>query len=127
MIADDNAIDLKIAKRIVNVTLRDVEVLEALNLDETANNLLDCNYDIALIDNEMPGGTTLEIVSMLNETFNEFLPPMIMVSGNDDPQLPNLARQAGFFGFIGKEEFTKARLRAEIQSLINADALLLSA
>lgn len=127
LIAEDNMIDLRVAKSIVHKTLKDAEILEASDLDQTASTLLDASFDIALIDNDMPGGTTLEMVTMLNETFSEFLPPMIMISGNIDPRLPDQARRAGFFGFISKDDLSQERLRAEIQALGNGEALLQSA
>ena len=88
-----------------------IDILEATNVAVTLCRLQQEKLDLALLDNDMGDGATLEAIPKLMGQLGSGLPPLIMTSGNSDARLPEKALQAGFSGFIAKDELTEVTLR----------------
>ena len=117
LVADDCRFDRRLAKSIVVRLWREIDIQEATNVEGALCRLQHEELNLALLDNDMGDGTTLEAIPRLIGPLGSHLPPLIMISGNSDPALPEKALQAGFSGFISKDELSEASLRQVIRSL----------
>ena len=117
LIADDCRFDRRYARSIVEEVWCEIDIQEARNVESTLCQLQQGELDLALLDNDMGDGTTLEAVPRLIGASGSHLPPLIMVSGNLDPALSQKALQAGFSGFISKDEFSEFTLREVVVAL----------
>jgi two-component system, OmpR family, response regulator len=73
-------------------------VLEAE--DVTGAEALTDRADLVVLDWRLPGGSGLELCRRLAESDG---PPVVMLTGLDDPRDRNLARQAGAAAYVHKD------------------------
>ncbi len=124
LISDDDAFDLLHAKRNVLKVWPQAKVIEARDVRTTMAYLSSCALDLALLDNDMPDGTSLQAVSEQIGTSDYQRPVMVMISGNDDYRLPRLALQAGFDHFISKHDLCESTLRRAVSNLLRQESVL---
>ena len=117
LVADDCGFQRRYAKSILVKIWGETEFHEATNVKTALCQLQKVNLDLALLDDDMGDGTSLEAIPSLIGTSCNRLPPLIMVSGNLDPTLPNRALQVGFSGFISKDELSLRTLREVLGSI----------
>ena len=110
LIADDNAFDLKAARRAVTKLWPDARIHEATNVEEAIKLLLEEKLDLALLDNDLSDGTSIQTIPEMLGLVSMSVPPLIMISGNADPCLPDAASKSGFAGFISKHGFDASQL-----------------
>ena len=61
--------------------------------------------DLAILDNDMGDGASIDTIPTTLRLLNPPRPILIMVSGNPDPALREKACNVGFDGFISKDDF----------------------
>jgi len=58
--------------------------------------------DAIILDLKMPGGSGLDAIKRLKSSRKAALIPIIVLSGNTDPDMPDKVREAGAVAFLGK-------------------------
>lgn len=78
--------------------------------DEALLALAAADYDVAVVDIEMPGKSGIEAI----ETFRRLVPELkvLVVSGHDDPRRVLAALEAGAQGYLLKDEIGDGLARA---------------
>ena len=98
LIAEDSAINMKIARRFLERW--DVTVSEAVNGQEAVNNLAVNNYDLLLLDLDMPvmdGFTALKEIRKFNKNI-----PIIAFTAAVLPEMKKELSEKGFTDFLQK-------------------------
>ena len=117
LIADDNAVDLKHGRRIFAKMCPEAQIFEATSVEEAVKVFLEEDLDLALLDNDLGDGTSVQTIPAMLQLFDVPVPPMIMISGNEDPGLLSTARHLGFDGFIQKGSFDSDELAKALEAL----------
>lgn len=94
------------------------EVAEAPDGEAALNQLSDHRWDLAVLDIGMPGMSGLEVLASLREQHAD-RGPIIVLSGCDDPDVRQEARDLGADAYLTKP-FVLADLRVRAQDLIAA-------
>ena len=106
IVDDDTAL---VAMLTLHFEERGFNVCKAHNCCETRTIVEERNFDLALVDYELPDGTGLELLSAMRKTTPHL--KIIMMSGIDDPNLQNLLAKQGSHCFLSKPiESTKLDL-----------------
>ena len=105
LIADDNCFDLRIARSIVKQKWPNASIQEARGTKEASERLLTEKPDLAILDNDMGDGASINAIPITLRLLNPPRPILIMVSGNPDPALREKACNVGFADFISKDDF----------------------
>ncbi len=117
LIADDNSFDRRIARSLVKQKWPNAIIQEARSTKETSERLLTEKPDLAILDNDMGDGTSIEAIQTTLRQLNPPRPILIMVSGNPDPALRENACNVGFDGFISKDDFDFRTLSSVIDAI----------
>ena len=74
--------------------------------------------DLVISDQQMPIMTGTEFITELHSRYKEYSPPVILVSGDNHPELQNNARELGVEAFFGKPYQMKTLLQA-LESILD--------
>ncbi len=121
LIIDDSTIDRQLMARLVRRGPSPVTIVEADTVKSALEALWQGNFDIVLLDNDLPDGTGIETTTSLCDNFGTRMPPVIMVSGNTSPELPAQAHAAGCCDFLSKDDLTAATLVDAIDRAVRSD------
>jgi CheY-like chemotaxis protein len=76
--------------------------------------------DAIILDINMPGGTGIEALKRIRSSLKTALIPVVVVSSNGDPQLPEKTRRLGADGFF-KKPVDPAALLAALTGLVTGE------
>ncbi|MCZ4223052.1 response regulator [Pedobacter rhodius] len=103
LIADDSELMKSLMRSILLKYLVNPVVMQTENLEETYKVLDEENFDLLLLDINMPAGdNTPQTVAEIKQKYPDL--NVVMFSGNDKETLEPLYTKAGAFGFIKKDE-----------------------
>jgi two-component system chemotaxis response regulator CheY len=116
LIADDSkAIRLLLKGLLRQCAVEDV--LEATDGPEALAVLERTSIDLVLLDMQMPSMDGLECLAVLRERLGDRpIPPVVMISAEEDPTIMDRARSLGARAFLNKP-CTTADLRAVLANL----------
>ncbi|MBF7071958.1 response regulator transcription factor [Glaciecola sp. MH2013] len=100
LIADDHPLYRDALKGALNLALKDLNIVEAGNLNETVAILEAQDIDLLLLDLHMPGSSDLFGLLHIQKTFPGL--PIAVVSGTEDTALISKVVGLGAMGFIPK-------------------------
>jgi putative two-component system response regulator len=133
LIADDNRTNLNLMGMLAR-KIADAQVLAFDNPGDIVQAMDRLDFDIALIDHQMPGVTGVELINMLRQRPHFASKPFVIITADKDPAIKKQALEAGAVEFMHKPiepiEFG-TRLRnlarlAEAQHKLQDQATLLS-
>lgn len=116
LIVEDNPADA----RLLEVLLEDagierLRVMRATSLDEARVRLADEPIDAILLDLGLPDADGLESLHGIADAAQSAVPPVIVVSGNEDPTLREQARRLGVIDFLVKDDLAPFSLGRSLQ------------
>lgn len=119
LIVDDHQLFIDGLKHIVKLLNEDTEILEA-NCAEQAAQYLDneTQLDLVLLDLHMPGLNGKSVIRHQRE--KESFLPIVIISGDDNPNTIRSVIDEGAIGFIPKHYSGKRLLKA-LQVVLNGD------
>ena len=110
LIADDHAIVREGLKQLVKLT-QDIEVAaEAANGAETLHLLDEGNFDLLLLDMNMPGVSGIELIALIKEKHPAL--PVFVYSMYNQAHVANSAFTAGASGYFTKSSDPKQLMAA---------------
>jgi CheY-like chemotaxis protein len=81
---------------------RKFEIIYAADTLQTCMLAMRSNPDLILLDINMPGGTGIEVLKRLRVSMKTQQIPIIVVSGDQNPETESAARKLGAFDFLHK-------------------------
>lgn len=118
LVADDNATNLRVAKRILE--LAGHEVLVATDGDKAAEIVADKPIDVVLMDLNMPGLGGIDSLKLMRFVVDrERLPAVVALTADATPDAVRACREAGFVDYLTKP-IDSERLLGTIARLVAA-------
>jgi DNA-binding NarL/FixJ family response regulator len=122
LIVDDHQLFIDGLKHIVELLDEDTEVLEANSADQAAQYLdNETQLDLVLLDLHMPGLDGKSVIRHQRE--QESFLPIVIISGDDNPNTIQSVIDEGAIGFIPKHYSGKQLLKA-LQVVLNGDIFI---
>jgi CheY-like chemotaxis protein len=113
LLVDDNQIDRRQIRRLLQQTNPKVKITEASDAITAFEALQRTRFDCLVVDQRMPGVIGTELARALRSTRRGADLAMIMVSG-DDMIAPETSLDAGFDAFLSKNALTAEALSSLI-------------
>ncbi len=102
LLVDDDEQLLAACERDLLLTLPSCVVMKAASVDE-ANKIARRNeFDIAIIDLNLPDGTGMELATILRALDQHAMLPILMISGTTPEELPEVSTLVGAVGYLVK-------------------------
>lgn len=122
LIADDHPLYRDALKGALSLSLQQLSLLEAGDLQQTLQLLQEhAEIDLLLLDLHMPGSGDLFGLLHIRKLFPEL--PVAVISGLEDSQIINKVISAGAIGFIAKTTGA-AQLAQAIETMLDGDVWL---
>ncbi|MEO1000674.1 MAG: response regulator, partial [Pseudomonadota bacterium] len=86
LLVDDVEIDIMLQERAFRSEAPELTVASCLGSGEAAEKILSGDYDLVLLDINMPGKTGFDVLSEVRENRPGTHPIIIMFSSSDDPR-----------------------------------------
>ena len=121
LVVDDDAVDRMAVRRALRGTGLAVDVAEAEDGDEALRRLLgaaadDGPVDCVLLDYQLPGTTGLDVLQAVRARGSDV--PVVMLTGQSDPETAVALIKAGAADFIPKGSLTADRLARVVTSAV---------
>ncbi len=100
LLVDDNAINLALGSELVR--LWGHQCVEAENAEQALQAFEQQEFDIILLDIQMPGIDGIELMKMLRERAPELKAPIVALTANVLPEQKQKLLDLGFDGYLGK-------------------------
>jgi len=113
LLIDDDTIDRMNAKRSLQQPGLNIEIIETASAQAGLELALQQNFDLILLDYQLPGMTGLEFLITLRNTAAHHT-PVVMLSHSNDDELALNCIEKGAQDFITKSEVTASRLMRAI-------------
>ncbi|MBK03407.1 MAG: hypothetical protein CL920_05990 [Deltaproteobacteria bacterium] len=111
---DDDQVDYFVLKSMLKRSMTEPYQLEWQNSAHTGlKSLLNGTYDVCLLDYHLPPHTGFEILQQAQDQGNRT--PVIMLTGNESPDIDKRAMEQGVYGFLHKEELEPTHLERTIR------------
>ena len=126
LLVDDNRVPRYYARQVLEAD--GYEVIEASGGDQAMKVLLAQHIDAVLLDINMPGIDGFEVCQMIRCQINNPMLPVLIVSGQDDPDSIEYAYEVGASDFNSKPvnwTILKIRLRQLVHAYLLSDELKL--
>ena len=101
LIADDHTAIRKGVKLILSTEFDEVEFGEASNVNEVFAKIKECNWDLLIMDMNMPGRDGLEGLKQLKESKSQL--KTLIFSMHHETQMAVRALKLGAFGYLSKD------------------------
>ena len=116
LIADDNDLMRLIMKNFFLELSMAAKISETINLEQTYSTLKSEDFDLLILDINMPNGdATPAVVKDILLKYPQL--KITMFSGNDRSSLETIYQQAGSIGFIQKDEDMKGSLHSLLNTI----------
>ena len=100
LVADDEAVHIQLMT--TRLRANGFSVVVARDAMQVLMAAARCKPAAILLDINLPGGTGLQALKRLKANVNTNSIPVVVVSGNDDPSLPDAVKQLGAEDFLHK-------------------------
>ncbi len=100
LLVDDNAINLALGSELIR--LWGHQCVEAENAEQALQAFEQQEFDIILLDIQMPGIDGIELMQMLRERAPELKAPIVALTANVLPEQKQKLLDLGFDGYLGK-------------------------
>ncbi len=100
LLVDDNAINLALGSELIR--LWGHQCVEAENAEQALQAFEQQDFDIILLDIQMPGIDGIELMRMLRERAPELQAPIVALTANVLPEQKQKLLDLGFDGYLGK-------------------------
>ncbi len=121
MLIDDHAIFRDGLKFVLSDLDDTIEFIEAGTCEEALVFLRDNNFDLILLDLNLPDSKGTDTLKTFREQFDES--PIVVLTGEDNPQLIRQAIELGASGFIPKSSSSKV-LTSALHLVLNGGVYL---
>ncbi|MET1254195.1 EAL domain-containing protein [Aliikangiella maris] len=115
LVVDDDKLDRMQIKRTLSSSNLEVNITEALTVDEGLAAYSEGNFDVVLLDYRMPQRDGIEMIVEIRNEPKESSTAIVMMSSSEDEELAINCIKAGAQDFLIKSEITESRLRRAIQ------------
>jgi signal transduction histidine kinase len=116
LVVDDDLVDRLAIRRSVEQSGLDASIEECSDAAEALSKIRSAHFDCALLDQDLPGLSGVELAKQLRDTGN--LLPIVFVTGRQDEELLERAVNAGITDFIPKGDLSPRRLGLRIKFAI---------
>lgn len=114
LLVDDDQVDRDLVKRTLKKSSLEVNIVEAVTVDEGLSHFRENVFDLILLDYRMPRRDGIEmIVELRNEPKDEST-AIVMMSASENEELALECIKAGAQDFLVKSEISEPRLRRAI-------------
>lgn len=120
LILDDNQFDRVRIRRMFESLEFGFHLSEVENLDGLDQNLDNKDFDIVLIDYNLPQGDGLEALERIQKHERNCNATTVMIAGDDQSQIAVRALKSGCQDYIAKGTLSTHRLRSLVLSVIDA-------
>jgi CheY-like chemotaxis protein len=103
LLIDDSQYDRQRVRRISEQTTLVLAFTEAPSLDAALNVLREKDFDVVLLDQNLPDGDGIVAAALLRKHLGNQTPPIIMVSGSEETAMPARAFASGCSDYISKD------------------------
>ena len=110
LIVDDHAILRRGLMALLSDAFGDAQCGEAANAQEALQQLAKREWDVALLDINMPGKSGLDLLKELRVSWPKL--PVLVLSVHPEDQFAAIARKAGAEGYITKESASEELVKA---------------
>lgn len=111
LLVDDDQVDRELVKRALQKSNLKTLISEAITVDEGLKMYAANNYDIVLLDYQMPQRNGIEMIEELRSEVKANSTAIVMMSSSEDEELSLACIRAGAHDFILKSDITAARLK----------------
>ena len=119
LIVEDHPLFRRALRSVLEATIKDAEILEAVSISEAAEVIEDAGrVNLVLLDLHLPG--TKDFCGLLELRKRFPRAPIAVVSSLDDPEIVREALRIGASGFIPKS-YKKQEFQKAIGTLLNGD------
>lgn len=110
LIVDDNYHHTLIVSDMLASADRDIDI--ACNGTEALKRTKEKNYDLIILDYEMPGLSGLDVLKLLNSQLSNRRPKVIAMTANEDPKIEEAFKNLDCDAFLKKPLDTEKLLQA---------------
>ena len=114
IILDDSQFDRFRVRRLASKTGLSLEVIDAEGLGEFKSLLETAKFDLLMIDYRLNNATGIEAIGIARTSTLNGTTPMLMISGNNDPDVAHSALELGCLDYVSKDQLTSEKLRESI-------------
>ncbi|MFC3121369.1 putative bifunctional diguanylate cyclase/phosphodiesterase [Agaribacter flavus] len=114
LVVDDDLVDRKIIRRTLTANSFDVDIIEAISVNEGLGKLRQESFDVILLDYRMPGSDGIEMVHQLRSRPDLGSVAIVMMSSAESEELAVECIEAGAQDFILKSDIGKLNLQRSI-------------
>ena len=111
LLVDDDQVDRELVKRALQKSNLKTLISEAITVDEGLKMYTANNYDIVLLDYQMPQRNGIEMIEELKSEVKANSTAIVMMTSSEDEELSLACIRAGAHDFILKSDITAARLK----------------
>lgn len=122
LLVDDEAVQRRLEREILESSDLVCEVEEARNGDEALERLRSSHFDLVLLDKRMPTMDGDEVCRRVRRDLRQVLLPLIMVTGTNSQEDLAASLQAGATDFIAKP-YTPLELMSRIRAAVRSKRL----
>jgi serine/threonine protein kinase len=101
LLVEDNEDEMLLTTRVLEAANSTVQVVHAARVSDAVSCLQQHEIDVVLLDLELPDSQGLNTLDLVNE---ETASPVIVLTGNADPEVRRLALDAGARGYLYKSQ-----------------------
>ncbi len=114
LLIDDDVVDRMDAIRMLKNSGKNIYISEASNAETGLKMARESDYDLILLDFQLPGMNGLEVLSFLNKKTDKAT-AVVMLSHSEDDELAKQCIQHGAQDYVKKSEVTTSRLMRAIE------------
>jgi len=111
LLVDDDQVDRALVIRALKKSNLDVQITEAITVDQGLEMYSSNAYDVVLVDYQMPQRNGLDMIVELRRESKDNSTAIVMMSSSEDEQLSLDSIHAGAQDFLLKSEISSARLK----------------
>lgn len=115
LLVDDDKLDRMLVKRTLAKSSLQVNITEAVTVDEGLQHYANNRFDVVLLDYRMPQRDGIEMIVEIRNEPKDSSTAIVMMSTSEDEDLAIECIKAGAQDFLVKSEITGIRLRRAIQ------------
>ncbi|MFN7130728.1 MAG: response regulator [Myxococcales bacterium] len=115
LVVDDDSVDRMLVRRHLTHLRVALEIEEATSAEEALARVAAQSFDCAVLDYQLPGRDGRYVLDRLREVGI----PVVMLSGQEDPEVAADLVKAGAHDYLSKESLTAHRLAVSVQHAVN--------
>lgn len=120
LVIEDSIDDLELYSRLLSKIFNNPNIGECLSADEGREAIKDNNYDLILLDYNLPGINGLDFVKSINQMDLELVPPIIALTGQGNEKIAVEFMRLGVCDYILKSDISKESLSFAINKALES-------